>query len=88
MLPSGRAHSELQDVVLVIASLPVEELGLGELKVEVTKCYWVTRAALSAESLLSGPSSFTIILCSPVAYSIQWFIADLSTEQTIFTDLS
>lgn len=59
LLPSGRAHSELQDIVLVIASLPVEELGLGELKVEVTKCYWVTRAALNAESVLPGPSSRT-----------------------------
>lgn len=93
LLPSGRAHSELQDIVLVIASLPVEELGLGKLKVEVTKCYWLTllpsMLRASYQGLAPGLTlSFTIILCSPVAYSIQWFIADLLTEQTIFTDLS
>lgn len=79
-------------VVLVIAPPPVEELGLGELKIEGTECYWVTCAALNAEGLpeqlprLTVP--FNIILCSTVAYSIQWFITYLLTEQTIFTDLS
>lgn len=57
LLPSGRAQSELQDSVLVIASLRVEELGLGKLKAEATKCYWVTCAALKDESLPLGPSS-------------------------------
>lgn len=55
LLPSGRALSELQDIVLVTASLPVEELGLGELKVEATKCSWVTGTALYADCL-PGPS--------------------------------
>lgn len=57
LLPSGSAHSKLQDIVLDIASLRVEELGLGELKVEATKCYRVTCAALIAESLPPGPSA-------------------------------
>lgn len=57
LLPCGRAHSELQDTVLVIASLRVEELRLGQLKAEVTKCYWVTCTALKDESLPLGPSS-------------------------------
>lgn len=76
LLPSGRAHSELQDIALAIASLRVGELGLGELKVEATKCYWVTGIALSVQSLPLGPSSqdtppVAMVLCSPVACSTQ-----------------